>query len=344
MKAETLGVGKVDPRILVEKVFSRLGAERDEVIFGPCVGGDASALRLDGKTIVVKSDPIVGASKRIGKLAVDIVSNDIACLGAETLALTLTILLPESSKLEDLETIMSEAHREALKRNIAIVGGHTEVAVGLKDRPPIVVASGIGVPVSNKIIPSNGARPGDYILMTKYAGVEGTGIIGEEFEDVLVGMVGVDVVENAKKFVEMTSVVEEALALAKEGLPNAMHDPTDGGIIEGLYEMAEASNLGFIVWEEKIRVAEETRIICEVLDLDPLKLISSGTLLAAIPKENIERVEEVLGKLRIPFQFIGEFTGRGGEKILVRRDGSKVKIEEPVLDELWKLYHKPPNH
>lgn len=340
LKIERLDVGKIDPRTLKERVFTKLGAPRGEVVFGPCIGGDAAALKIESPIIVVKSDPIVGASKRIGRLVVNVVSNDIACLGAETIAITLTILLPEDSKVRDLERIVSEVHSEALKRNIAIVGGHTEVAVGLKGRPPILVASGVGVPVSSRIIPSNGAKPGDSILMTKYAGVEGTSIIAEDFEDKLRTIVELEVIEKAKKFIELTSVVEEALALAREGIPNAMHDPTDGGLLEGLYEMAEAAGLGFKVWEEKIRVAYETSVLCKVLEIDPLKLISSGTLLVALPKSKVRRAIEVLREINVPAQVIGEFTNDREEKILVRRDMSKQEIREPLVDELWKLYQQ----
>lgn len=71
-----------------------------------------------------------------------------------------------------------------------------------------------------------------------------------------------------------------------------MHDPTDGGLLEGLYEMSIAANKGFIVWENKIPIAEETKVLSKHFNIDPLKLISSGVLLAAIPSEKHMRLLE----------------------------------------------------
>ena len=335
---DRLPIGKVDPRILAEKVFTRLGAYRSEVVQGPRIGGDAAALRVGGGLVVVKSDPIVGAQSRIGRLAVDIVTNDLACLGAEPLALMMVILLPEGSTVEDLETIASEAHEEAEKLNVAIVGGHTEVVVGMKGRPPIVVASGIGVPVGKRIVPSDGARPGDLILMTKYAGVEGTAILAEDFQDRLSKRVPSRIVESARRFHDMTTVIKEALELARRGIPHAMHDPTDGGLLEGLYEMAEAAGVGFIVWEEKVPVARETVEISRVLGIDPLKLISSGTLLAAIPEDKSAEALTLLEKIGVNAAIIGRFTERSEGKIIIRKTGDIETVDEPVLDELWRLY------
>lgn len=333
-----LPIGKVDPRILREVVFRNLGFKSSNVIVGPMIGGDASAIKVDGEIVIFKVDPIVGASKRIGWLSVNIVSNDIACLGGRPEALMLTILLPENCEVNVLKEIMEDASRAAQELKIPIVGGHTEVAYGLKGRPPIVVASAIGKPVvKGRIVKPNGAKPGDLILMSKGAGLEGTAILAEELRDRLVKIVGEDVVERAIKMYWEVSVVREALELAKSGLVNAMHDPTDGGLIEGLYEMAEASNLGFKVWEEKVNIRPETRAICRALNIDPLKLISSGTLLAAIPRNYVEQALDRLKSLNIEASIIGEFVEYKMGRKIYRCDGEIIEVNEPVEDELWKV-------
>ena len=58
-----------------------------------------------------------------------------------------------------------------------------------------------------------------------------------------------------------------------------MHDPTEGGVINGLWELAEASNVGFTVYEERIPISHETKTICNILDIYPLKIISVFLLL-----------------------------------------------------------------
>ena len=333
-----LPIGKINPTILEKVVLKRLGAKRSEVVFGPKIGGDAAALKMNDCIIVVKVDPIIGAKRRIGRLAVNVVLNDIACLGAEPIALMLTILLPEGSDVQYLEEIVEEAHREAIKANVAIVGGHTEVTLGLKDRPAIVIASGMGRPVLDYIIPSDGAKANDAILMTKTAGIEGTAIIAEDFKSLLKNRVPDDVIMKASSLYDETSVVKEALTLTKARVVHAMHDPTDGGVLEGLYEMAEASNLGFIVWEDRIPIAQETRIITEALNIDPLKLISSGTLLAAIPRNVVDLAISALKSIGIRATIIGYFKENRKERVLVRKSGEEIEVNKPVIDELWRIH------
>lgn len=334
--AAELPVGKLDPTLLEKHVFKYKGAENEDIILGPVIGGDAAALKVKKPIIVFKSDPIVGASKSIGKLAINIVSNDIACLGAKPVAVMLVLLMPEGSKISDIEIVMREAHYTAKKLGISIVGGHTEIAQGLRNRPPLVIASAIGEPVGDNIIKSGGAMPGDLILMTKTAGLEGTAIIAETFEDKLIKIIGRDIIERAKKLGEKTSVVNEALALAKLNLATSMHDPTDGGLIEGLYEISMASGKGFIVYENKIPIAKETLILSKIYNFDPLKLISSGVLLATIPRNRIKDAIDVLEEIGISYSIIGEIIDKNVRK-LIRNDGRVEYIDAPVVDELWRI-------
>jgi len=332
-----LPIGKIDPRLLEKIVFNYLGSERKEVLIGPRVGVDAALLQINNTKIVFKSDPIVGASHRIGKLAINVVSNDIACMGAKPIAVTLVILLPENSNTNTIEQIMKEADAAAKNIGIAIVGGHTEIAAGLKNRPPIVIASAIGIPVSDSIISASNASSGDYILMTKTAGLEGTAIIAETMQDKLSKILDQKTIKQAQSMINNTSILKEALALAERNLVNAMHDPTDGGVLEGLYEMSKASGIGLIVYEDKIPIAPETKIISEHLKIDPIKLISSGVLLAAIRPEKLSEAIRILNNLGVETAIIGQFTKQNDPVTIIKKDGRAIHITEPVIDELWKL-------
>ncbi|RLG85312.1 MAG: hypothetical protein DRO15_07670 [Thermoprotei archaeon] len=134
------------------------------------------------------------------------------------------------------------------------------------------------------------------------------------------------------------SVVKEALALAKVGV-SAMHDPTEGGILGGLAELAYASNVLIEVFEDRIPIREETKVITKVLKVNPLKLISSGSLIATIPRDRIEDAKEVLDNLGIEFNIIGEV--RSGKGLFIRKlDGSIEHIGPWVEEELYKLVTK----
>src|SRR3989442_11370565 len=115
-------------------------------------------------------------------------------------------------------------------------------------------------------------------MMTKSAGIEGTAILAEE---AAVRGASPTTARRASRFFERMSVVDEAEKAFETGFVHAMHDCTEGGVLGAVYEMGVASGLGFEVHEGEIPVASETRAVCAVFGVDPLKLIGSGALLMA---------------------------------------------------------------
>ncbi len=325
--------GKLPPEKLKELVFTRLGAPGERVLIGADLGIDASAIDFGERVLVASTDPITGAEERIGFYAVNVNANDVATFGARPKWFLVSILLPEGSDEKTLEGIMEDLHRSASRLGIAIVGGHTEVTPGLKR--PIVVGTMLGEVERGKLVTSNGAKPGDAIILTKWAGLEGTSIIASERAEELERAFGRDFLERAKSFIEMISVVEDAMTAAQIGV-HAMHDPTEGGIANGLHEMADAAGLGFVVHRERIPLREETLRICEFFDLNPLALISSGTLMIAAPREGADEVVSALRAKGINAEVIGEFVEDLGRKVIVE-NGVERPLERPESDELWKV-------
>ncbi|NJE04572.1 hydrogenase [Thermococcus sp. M36] len=325
--------GKVPPEKLRELVFNHLGARGERVIIGADLGVDAAAVDFGSSVLVASTDPITGAEKRIGFYAVHVNANDVATFGARPKWFLVSILLPENADESLLAGIMEELHKSASGLGIAIVGGHTEVTPGLKR--PIVVGTMLGEVEKDKLVTSNGARPGDAIILTKWAGLEGTAIIANERGEELERAFGREFVERARSFIEMISVVEDALTANEVGV-HAMHDPTEGGVANGLHEMADAAGLGFVVYKDRIPVREETVRICGFYGLNPLALISSGALMIAAPKENTGKIMAALSEKGINAAVIGEFTEDPGERVICEK-GTRRPLERPDSDELWKV-------
>lgn len=328
-----LPAGKVPPEVL-EKLFKRLGASDPRVLLGPGEGIDFGAVDFGERILVASTDPITGAVEDIGFYAVHVNANDVAVAGARPKWFLLTMLLPEGSDERLPERIMEEIDREAKKLGIAIIGGHTEVTPGL-DRP-IVIGTMLGEVEREKLVRPDGAKPGDAIILTKWAGLEGTSIIAHEKGGELEKVFGREFVEKAKSFIEMISVVKDAL-LANEIGVHAMHDPTEGGIANGLHEMADSAGLGFRVVAERIPIREETRQICEFYKLNPLALISSGALLIAVRRDKAEAVVQKLLENSINASIIGEFLDQEDKRVIVEK-GIEKPLERPVSDELWKVF------
>ena len=266
--------GKIPIDLLKEVVFRNLGAERGEVVLGPAAGVDGAVLDVGSKNAIVSMDPITGAVERIGWEAININANDVATFGVEPAFFFSCLMLPEGSDSKIIETISAQMHAAAKTLGIAIVGGHCESTPGLAS--PIVVGCIMGLTEKGKYVTAAGTKAGDKLILTKSAGIEGTAILATDREEQLKKVLSPTVLESAKGFYNQISVVKDALTAYKTGGVHAMHDPTEGGILNGIHEMADAACLGVRVFEEKIMVEPETTKICRFYEIDPLQLISSG--------------------------------------------------------------------
>lgn len=324
-------IGKLPNDLLKSIVFSNINYKRDEVITRAGIGEDCAVLNLGNDLCVVSTDPITGASKNLGKLAVHISCNDVASNGAEPVGLLMTILAPEETKKEDIELIMREAGETAEKLNVEIIGGHTEISSAVNRI--VVSTTVIGRQAKENFVSKDSIRTGDKILLTKYAGLEGTAIIAYELENELKDKVSYQVIEKAKKYMEMISVVKEGLLSSKIGALY-MHDVTEGGVLGAIWEMSNAISKGVKIFKEKIPLTNETKSICEVLNIDPLKLISSGSMLIISPKEKADTLISELISNNINVSLIGEIIEEG---ILIEDEGVIKEIFPPESDELYKV-------
>jgi hydrogenase maturation factor len=325
--------GKIPIDILEGVVFKNLGVKRDEVVLGPSAGIDGAVIKVGDKSLVVAMDPITGALERIGWLAVNVNANDVATFGVEPAFMLSCILLPENSDRKTVETISTQMHKAATELGIAIVGGHCEVTLGLKN--PVVVGCVMGTVDGDNYVTAGGARSGDKLILTKSAGIEGTAILASDREKQLTKKMDTEVVWKAKEFFRRISVVKEAILAFKTGGVHAMHDPTEGGIVGGAVEMAEASNLGVEIFENKIRIQPETAEICKFFKIDPLRLISSGTLLIAAEPKKAASIVETLEEKGIRASVVGSFSENPNSRALVRRNGAVQTLPKSVSDHLW---------
>ncbi|UCD45587.1 MAG: AIR synthase family protein [Candidatus Bathyarchaeota archaeon] len=330
-----LPTGKVPSDVLRRIVFPCLGVSSDRVLQGPDVGEDAAVIDMGDKVIVAKANPITGAEAKIGWLSVHINANDVASCGAKPQWFLSIILLPEGADESLLETIMADMHDACREVGVSIIGGHTETTLGLSK--PIVAGFMMGEVSKGRYVTTGGARPGDQIILTKGAGIEGTGILATDLAGLLKGKVSEETLTCAEGMLNRISVVKEALKAVEAGGVHSLHTPTEGGLIQGLWEMAEAAGVGLVIREESVLVAEETRAICDVLDVDPLKLLSSGALLIVSDPGSAERLTQAIEDLGVKASVIGEVKHSRDGRQIVRADGSRASIEAVLQDEIYRM-------
>lgn len=326
--------GKIPVKLLNDIVFKNLGINRKEIIIGPKAGIDGAVLDLGDKNLIVSMDPVSGAFEKIGWLAVNINANDVATFGVEPSFMFSCILLPENADSKLIEDISIQIHKAAKEVGIAIVGGHCESTIGLNK--PIVVGCVLGFTDKKKYVTASGAKPGDNIILTKSAGIEGTAILATDKEKILRKEIQLNTIQNAKKFYKEISIVKDALTAFQTGGVHAMHDPTEGGIIGGIHEIADASKVGVRIIKNKIPIRAETSTICKYFQIDPLQLISSGALIISASPKYTNKIIEKLENKGIQAKVIGEFLKDPKQRITVLENGKKRVLMRPKADHLWK--------
>lgn len=324
-------IGKIPETALKRAVLNQIGHRRTEVLVGPAIGEDCSVIAIDNDdAFILSTDPITGTVYDIGKLAVHITANDIASSGADVIGIMLSILLPEGTQESELKAMMQDMEGECKKLNLEILGGHTEVTKAVNQ--PIVTVTGVGRIKRSEVIKTGGAKPGQEIVMTKWAGLEGTAIIATEKEQELLTKYTPSFIHGAKRMIDDISVIPES-RIAKDFGVTSMHDVTEGGIFGALWEIGSASNVGLEVDLKKITLRQETVEICEFYDLNPYMLISSGCMLIVTDRANqlVEKLEEAGIKAAV----IGYIT-EGNDRI-IKNGEERRYLEPPKSDELYKV-------
>lgn len=270
-------VGKMPGHKLEEIILNRIGFRRKDVLVHAGIGEDSAVVDLKGGLLVISSDPITGTAKNCGYLAVHVSCNDLAASGAEPVGIQVILLLPETIEEGELAELMEEIVTTTASINVEVLGGHTEILSIVKK--PIVCVTAVGKVERDKFVSSDGALPGDDIIVTKGVGIEGTYILANDYSELLREKgVSEEAIRNAVEYKQKLSVIEEGLLAADFGV-HAMHDITEGGLYGALDEISKAAGVGFELYYDKLPVSRETREIAEALKLDPAGLISSGSML-----------------------------------------------------------------
>ena len=315
-------------------MLGQLGVRRPETLVSAALGIDAAVIAVDADwACVLTCDPITTATSDAGRLAVHVVCNDLAAMGAEPVGVLATLLFPAGTTAEAIGALMAEIDATARVLNVEVLGGHTEIAPGVS--APLVVMSGVGRARRDRVLTAAAGRPHNALVLTKAAALEGTHVLASDLASVLLGLgVGEGVLAEARRYGAELSVVPEA-RLAVDLGARAMHDPTEGGVVGAVWEMAEASGCGFSVRIDSIPVRAPTRQVCEALGVDPLRLIASGALLIAC----LDGATMVRGLTDsgIPAAQIGVLAPLADGRVLLHADGREERVDSVGRDELYRV-------
>lgn len=318
-------IGKLDNETLDRLILQKFRKTRTESFGAPRIGMDCATLDFENDLIATSCDPITSADwRRIGALSVHVNCNDAAAGGAEPVGLLVTLLLPPNTTEDIIDHIANDLQRAAEAAGVDILGGHTEVT----DAVTRVVTSTTVLARMPKDSALCGACVGDAIVMTKWAGLEGTMLLAQEHADKLKGIDSA-VIERARHWDAYLSVVPESRIAMQHGA-HAMHDVTEGGVLGAVWEIAAQNGLGAEVDCCCIPIQDETRIITDALGLDPCRLMASGAMLIACPNGSV--MCDALLSHGIPATIIGRITESGF------RFSDGTPLDPPDADELYRIF------
>lgn len=278
---------------------------------------DAATYSIGNQSLVFTTDayivePLFFPGGSIGKICVCGTINDLAMMGANPIGISLSMVIEEGFPKEELMKIVVDINAAAKKANVPIVTGDTKVTgKGKIDKIEITTA---GIGLAKKIIPNNGVRGGDVIIVSGDLGEHTVALLSARF--------------NYKtKIVSDSKTLHEEIAKISKYL-HAVKDPTRGGLAANIIEMAEKSKVKIVLNEELLPFKKETHAVANLLGLDVLSFASEGRFIAAVNEKDAEKVLAILKKFNKGAKIIGRAM-RGKDVFLKTSLGIERKIEMP---------------
>jgi hydrogenase maturation factor len=330
-----LSLGKL-PSELLGALIGSLGARDGDVIIGPGIGRDAAAVRIGNEILVLKTDPITFASSGAGRYLINVNANDLACLGATPSWMLVTAMFPLGTTQADVAASFDDLSVAAAERGISLVGGHTEITSAVTR--PVLVGMLAGLAAESRFLPPGGARAGDLLVLSRPVAVEGTALLAGEQRQLLTGLLGEELVDQAERLLTHPGIsVSHDARLVLDAMPvHALHDPTEGGIATGAREIAAASGLAIELNGDAIPILSETAAIAAALELDPLGMLASGSLLLACDPADAEQALSIWRDSGAQPAIVGRFVEPERGHTLLSHDECR-ELPEFHLDEVSRV-------
>ena len=347
MKAQLPDIGKVSSEILDEIVLPQLGHRRSEVLLKPQHGVDVGIVDLGNeKVMATTTDPIFIVPpygwERSAWFAVHILASDAVTSGLKPSYITLDLNLPLSITREEFQIMWNTIHHECNKIGMAVISGHTGRYEGC-EYPMVGGATVICIGSKNKYVAPTMAQIGNSIIITKGAAVESAGLFAVTFPHKIAKKYGEETAKEAEKIFWQMSVVEDALTAVEVGVRKkgvtAMHDATECGVWGGLFEVAQASNVGMVIDKEKIILQDIIKKVCELFKIDPYSSISEGTLIITCRPKKAQEIIRRLNDKGIVASIVGEIIEK--EKGIQYSENGKLQpLIHPKVDPFWGAFGK----
>lgn len=346
-------IGKISEPALKRSVLRPLWGDPAEVMYRS--GMDCAQISWQDGLLPVYSvvNEVPGFEDDPGALILS-AANNLSAGGASPVAFLVSAMLPPEYEEPQLKADMcrmretaqkcvetaksgtepekrKETESEKAGRYVpGIIGGHTQISSAVTR--PVYSVTGIGSISGEAAKNRRILQPGDVLVVANAIALGGTAAIARAKEKELLSHYPFQLIDRAKKFGDQLCVGETARAITHFGAA-AMHDLSQGGIFNALWEMADQAGVGLEVDLKKIPVHQETIEICEYFDMNPYYLYSAGALL--VGTQHGEALVSYLEAEGISAAVIGRATD-GNDRVI--RNGSEQRyLDRPKPDEWYRM-------
>lgn len=325
-------IGNVSQTVQKRSILKQLTYKREESLITPSVEEMCAGISVGAQEdVLTTSTCIYGNEKELCIFAMARVLNGLASRNGKTIGVGFQIQLPSHAYESRIKAMAEHAEHTARAQDVQILSVKAELNPVIQST--LVYAYALGVVEKGRLIQSAMAKAGMDIVLMGCAGTEGAlRILNEKEAELSARFVKTFLapIRKRQRGLFMTTAIEFAISHGA----SAVHPLGDGGIMAGLWELSEASDIGLEVDFKKILLYQETIEVCEYFRLNPYQLASAGTILAVVPDG--EGLVEELRKTDIPAAVLGKTT-KGKERVL--RNGEERRyLDRPAPDELTRIF------
>jgi hydrogenase expression/formation protein HypE len=264
--------GKISNKILKRTVLKNMGDGGSCVERAVCEGMGATVLKegalASGRLVMSTESGIEPVIKAY---------NNVCAKAAVPKLMQVSVTLPTKDREIRLREITGRVAQDCRLMGADYIGGHTQVSADVSKAVISATCIGEQITETNTYTGTN-IRPGDIILLTKWIGIGGVRKIIEEKKLEIRERYRDEVIDTAYGKREYMMIGDEAKLGAQAGV-SYMLPLSYGGVYAGLNDLADLTGYGFDVDFRKIPVCQEIIEICEMYDINPYELESSGCLL-----------------------------------------------------------------
>jgi len=299
------------------------------------VGDDAAVIDHFGRQTVISTDLLVEGIhfdlmytplKHLGYKSVIVNISDIYAMNATPTQIVLSIAISNKFSVEALDEFYAGLYAACEKYNVDLVGGDTTTS----QRGFVISITAIGEVAPDSYVKRSTARVNDLVCVS--------GDLGGAF-------LGLTILEREKKIFEETGAQPDLENRAyiigrllkpearkdvieyfaeREIIPTSMMDISDGLSSEMLH-ICKQSNVGCVLYEDKLPLNEDSKDFAYKLELDPTACALSGgedyELLFTVAQSEYEKINANNG-----LSIIGYITEPGEGKNIITRGGKKHEL------------------